>query len=782
MKRVLITLLLLLIFATATTFAGDLYRVKVGSKHDAISLKATGARPVARLNDGYLVMLESANSSLLTESGLSYELVESSVRIENLVLDNRHDRSNATRFPMLYEESGFRLYELPGGLKVRPDLATEFRPLHEDQISIDYFEPRVTSEQVLSQLSRLDVGLDTLILRIKQDSLQAYLQTLQGFPYRSAGSTANTNSRIWLFNKLKSFGYDSVVLDPFLLGGSVQCNNVLAYKVGTRYPNHHVIVGAHRDAVTASPGADDNGTGSVAVLEIARALVDVPTDMTIIFALFDAEEDGLVGSTHYVSEAYARGDSIVYMLNMDMIGHYENTTAANVFHGSITTLSNVWIHLADSLVGITGVLAGASSGSDHYPFTQKGYDASFIAESIFSTVYHTNRDSTTYVGYPYMTKLVKASLAATYVVNATAGPAPMLALSYPEGLPTMIPSQAPKTVKVGIAAAYGGVIAPGSEKLRYSINGGAYQNATLTEISSGLYQGTIPATTCDARIRVYATANEVTNGPFYQPDSAHAKEIVVATSSVSLFADNCETNKGWTTASNAADGQWDRGVPAGLGERGDPPTDFDHSGQCYLTDNVYGNSDVDGGMVWLMTPTIDMSSGNGRVHFALWYSNNFGAAPNEDVFKTYISNDNGTNWWEVESVGPLLESAGGWIEHSFWVADYITPTALMKMRFEASDVGSGSVIEAGIDDFTVTRFTCAPPSCCVGLTGNVNGSGGVDLADLSAIVSYLTGGGYPLPCVDEANVNASGTVDLADLSALVSYLTGGGFLLPTCLH
>jgi hypothetical protein len=782
MKRILITLLTLSIFVTATTFAGDLYRVKVGSKHDALSLKATGAKPVARLNDGYLVMLEPGNVELLTESGLTYDLVKSSVRMENLVLDNRHDRVNATRFPMLYEESGFRLFELPGGLKVRPDLATELRPLHEDLISIDYFEPRVTAEQVLSQLNRLDVGLDTLILRIKQDSLQSYLQQLQGYPFRSAGSAANTNSRIWLQSKLESFGYDSVVLDPFLLNGSVPCNNVLAYKIGTRYPNHHVIVGAHRDAVSASPGADDNGTGSVAVLEIARALVDVPTDMTIIFALFDAEEDGLVGSTHYVADAYARGDSIVYMLNMDMIGHYENTTDANVFHGSITTLSNVWIHLADSLVGITGVLAGASAGSDHYPFTQKGYDASFIAESIFSAVYHTYRDSTTYIGYPYMTKLVKASLATTYVVNATAGPTAMLALSYPEGIPTIIPSQAPKTIKVGIAAAYGGVISPGTERLRYSVDGGNYQSAALTQISPGLYQGVIPATLCDARIRVFATANEVTNGPFYQPDSAHAKEIVVATSTVSVFADNCETDKGWTTASNAADGQWDRGVPVGLGERGDPPTDFDQSGQCYLTDNVYGNSDVDAGMVWLMTPSFNMSGGNGRIHFALWYSNNFGAAPNEDVFKTYISNDNGANWWEVESIGPVEESAGGWIEHSFWVGDYITPTSQMKMRFEASDMGSGSVIEAGIDDFTVTRFVCLPPSCCVGLTGNVNGSGGVDLADLSALVSYLTGGGYTLPCVLEANVNGTGAVDLADLSALVSYLTGGGYLLPVCLY
>ncbi|PWB74554.1 hypothetical protein C3F09_03805 [candidate division GN15 bacterium] len=70
--------------------------------------------------------------------------------------------------------------------------------------------------------------------------------------------------------------------------------------------------------------------------------------------------------------------------------------------------------------------------------------------------------------------------------------------------------------------------------------------------------------------------------------------------------------------------------------------------------------------------------------------------------------------------------------------------------------------------------------CCVGVTGNVNDAGIVDLADLSSLVSYLTGGGYVLPCQKEANVNASGIIDLADLSSLVSYLTGGGFILPNC--
>ncbi len=75
---------------------------------------------------------------------------------------------------------------------------------------------------------------------------------------------------------------------------------------------------------------------------------------------------------------------------------------------------------------------------------------------------------------------------------------------------------------------------------------------------------------------------------------------------------------------------------------------------------------------------------------------------------------------------------------------------------------------------------CTGPACCHGKAGNVDGIGAVDLGDLSSLVSFLTGGGYSLPCLSAANVNGTGAVDLGDLSALVSYLTGGGFVLPNC--
>lgn len=780
MRRLLIVVAVLLVTHSGLS-AADLYKVAVNSPQEAARLAAVGGEPILRVSDGFLVLVDPDQKSLLDESGLGVSLIRQGVNRDQLALDNRMDRANVAKYSLVFEEHGVRLFVVDRQVLASQagDLTPDLRPIPTGGVSLRMEAPTSSAEEMLSSLSITSAPLDSLIGLVSQDTIYSKLLTLQAFGTRVAGTTPNITSRNWIYNQLVSFGYDSVVYDSFtasVSGGTKMCYNVMATKVGVVHPNHYVIVGAHRDAVTSSPGADDNGSGTIAVLEIARVLKNIPTDLTVIFALYDAEEYGLYGSNHHAAEVNAGGDSLVYMLNMDMIAHFQNSADANLYHGTSTEFSQLWMQLADSLVGITGHLAGSSSGSDHFPYSQYGYPVTFAAEYIFSTVYHSARDSSTNMNFEYMTRMVKACLATGYTVAQTAGPKPSLALQLEEAAPVMVNPAGGTSFNVSIASAYGGQLVTGSAKLHYSVDGAEFVETPMVHLVDNIYSAVFPEITCGSDVLYYLSVEEETSGVTTIPDLAHPLLAVAGTSMSVAWSDNGESSLGWTVTGNAVDGQWTRGVPVGNGERGDPKYDYDGSGSCWLTDNVYGNSDVDDGTTYLLSPTLDLSQGNALLTYAVWFSNNFGASPNEDVFKVWISNDNGTVWNQADAVGPVTDAGGGWHLRSFWVGDWIVPSAQVKLRFEAADLGSGSVVEAAIDALTIRRFDCAPPSCCSGETGNLNLSAQEtpDLSDLALLITYLTATPQPeLPCLEEANVNGSGPSqpDLSDLSLLIAFLT-----------
>ena len=102
--------------------------------------------------------------------------------------------------------------------------------------------------------------------------------------------------------------------------GNATTSNVIAEsKDGD--PNNVVVVGAHLDSVNAGPGLNDNGSGSAAILETAVQMAKVKPRNKLRFALWGAEESGLVGSTYYVNSlTQAQKDQIALYLNFDMIG------------------------------------------------------------------------------------------------------------------------------------------------------------------------------------------------------------------------------------------------------------------------------------------------------------------------------------------------------------------------------------------------------------------------------------------------------------------------------
>lgn len=348
--------------------------------------------------------------------------------------------------------------------------------------------------------------------------------------------------------------------------------------------------------------------------------------------------------------------------------------------------------------------------------------------------------------------------------NMDAPPLSLLSFSFPNGLPEIVSPSGGTTARV-VVSAVTAQPQPGTGVLHFN-SGSGWQEIPMTEIDPNVYDAVFPEAECGTPISYYFHAQTTTGQTQYWPAGApnDLYYTVSATSVEQAFADNFNSDLGWTVQNdpNLTDGAWERGIPAGGGERGDPPTDFDGSGYCYLTDNVYGNSDVDGGITWLISPLLDLSAGeDAQIHYALWYTNYFGADPNNDLFKTYVSSNGGTNWTLVHTIGPV--TSDGWKEYTFMVGDFVTPTDRVKVRFEASDLNAGSVVEAGVDDFRVSVYQCL-------LCGDVNHDEIIDVSDVIYLINYLFVGGPAPDPLETGDVNSDDVVDIADVIYLINYL------------
>ncbi|TFH65592.1 MAG: M20/M25/M40 family metallo-hydrolase [Candidatus Zixiibacteriota bacterium] len=413
MKRFLL-LLLLVLFAATQAGADDLYKVLVRERVDAERLSTLGVEPILSFRGGYLILADLSVSDKLRESGLAVELLAKDVDGDELALDQRLDGANIGKYSLLFQEDQVRVYRVDPELLRQPTETTGLMPLKGFPITIQYL-PAEIEERATTDLSRAK----GIMSAISQDSLRNYVLELQAFYRRTAGSANNLAARDTIAQRFHRFGYDTVTYDGFTFtsGGVTKTGyNVIAKKTGTVYPDYHIIVCGHYDGVAAGPAANDNGSGTAGVMELARVMKDSAFAVTVLFIAFDAEETGLNGSRHYAQTAQAENEKIIAVFNMDMIAHEDNYSDANLFFGTSTRLAQTWINIAGPLVGITGHLAGGSSGSDHYPFTGFVPNSIFLAEYYFSPWWHTPYDSPTHMNFEYMTRMVRSSAAWLMVV------------------------------------------------------------------------------------------------------------------------------------------------------------------------------------------------------------------------------------------------------------------------------------------------------------------------------------------------------------------------------
>jgi hypothetical protein len=514
-------LLVLSVAAEAATGGGfNLYRVWIGGKIEAETLSHMPADVVYPVRGGYLVTASPLIESRLQITPLRYEIIAADVDPGSLYRDIRRGTTEPLDFPVIFEDAGIRIYSIDTPIYGWDEYAGRLDHIRAGNLPVKYDEAGTKSFTI----SRSE-ELDSLINGISQDTLTYYVEHLQSFNSRLSGTDGNLESAYWIKSRLESFGYDSVAHDTGTWDGygNIYLNrNVVAYKRGSVYPYHQIIIGAHRDAVPDSPGADDNGSGTSGVLEIARILSNYDSRMSLVFVLFDTEEVGLGGSKLYAYNAHSRGDHIELMVNLDMIGHYENEHDIYVNHGFgvDSVYAQLWAHLADSLPGI-----GLNGYLDHYilsdesSFEEYGYTVLWLFEYIFSTVYHSAQDSTVYMNFDYMTRVVKTTLATIATVDQNFEPGYELYLTGPD-YPEMLIPETETPIEITALEFGGASIVPGSVQLHYAIDGGDTTLLEMTFNGDGQFIGNLPWTTTSNRTWVGpcpGTPRPPANGPVSIP-------------------------------------------------------------------------------------------------------------------------------------------------------------------------------------------------------------------------------------------------------------------------
>ncbi len=254
------------------------------------------------------------------------------------------------------------------------------------------------------------------------DTVHKYLVEFENLGVKEHGTPALQNTLDWLIDKYNSYGYTDIAIDTFNYAAQDDYNLIVT-KQGSLYPNTYVIIDGHYDTKSGS-GTNDNGSGIAVILETARLLQNVDTKYSIKFINFSGEEDGLVGSTHYVNNVVVPTNmDIKIVFNIDEVGgingltnnsivcerDQSNPTVANVASYAYTdTLANC-IELYSSL---QAQISYAYS-SDYMPFQAQEKVITGLFESNHSTHPHSPTDLLINMDTNYVYKIAQGTIGAS---------------------------------------------------------------------------------------------------------------------------------------------------------------------------------------------------------------------------------------------------------------------------------------------------------------------------------------------------------------------------------
>jgi len=240
--------------------------------------------------------------------------------------------------------------------------------------------------------------------QVNMDSLEATVQFLQDYGERKFNGSHIAQARDWVEAKMIALGLETEVQQFYVSSwmGSATCHNVIGIQRGTLYPDTYVVCGGHYDSFSyygQCPGADDNATGTAAVLESARILTQYEFEYSIIYCVFSAEECGLYGSEAYADRCADEDMEILGYFNNDMNGYLNPGDEIHIdciYPDYVAPIGDYYMNVGSVYFPEMQIRHVELSGgdSDHTSFNNAGYMGIYPFEDVdhYSPDIHTSND------------------------------------------------------------------------------------------------------------------------------------------------------------------------------------------------------------------------------------------------------------------------------------------------------------------------------------------------------------------------------------------------------
>ncbi|QRV74533.1 Peptidase family M28 protein [Ceratobasidium sp. AG-Ba] len=273
--------------------------------------------------------------------------------------------------------------------------------------------------------------VNAIIGSLSTTNMDSYLSTLTAFNNRYYKASTGLSASNSIYSTLTAIANGKTRVTVTKFSHSWTQQSIIAKIAGTSTSS--VILGAHEDSINLSsptsgraPGADDDGTGTVNLIEVFRAIVASgfqPT-RTLEFHFYSGEEGGLLGSQAIAANYKSSGKSVYAYLNLDMTGYWKPGTTESIALITDNTDSGLTSYLKTLVSTYCKIPAVTTtcgySCSDHASWNKQGYPAGFPFETTFGNDnpnIHSTRDTTSVTGFSWAHSLEFAKLAAAFAVE-----------------------------------------------------------------------------------------------------------------------------------------------------------------------------------------------------------------------------------------------------------------------------------------------------------------------------------------------------------------------------